>query len=103
LFHAKNFGKIPVKLVGQVLKQTDQEKQNIINAHSVSTAQLCTLVVGALAGKQAKAKVDDFLPFQRRRDFDGLSEQTKAAIQWALKNKTMPPVIIGMLGAELNG
>jgi hypothetical protein len=100
IFHAERFGKVPMALLRTMLEQASNEQQQLINAQSISTAKLAVTVVGALGGKTAKASVDDFLPFERPKT-TGISSETKEAMQWALKNLRLPPVIVGLIGAEL--
>ena len=91
---------MPIRLLQTMLEQASTEQQRLINAHSMSTAKLAVTVVGALGGKTARAKVDDFLPFEQDKP-NGISSETKEALQWALKNHRLPPVIVGLIGAEL--
>jgi hypothetical protein len=100
IFHAERFGKVPVALLRLVLEQASNERQQLINAQSMSTAQLAVTVVGALGGKTARANVDDFLPFARPKP-SSITEETREALQWALKHQVLPPVIVGLIGAEL--
>jgi hypothetical protein len=100
MFHAERFGKVPIKLLQAMLEQASTEQQRLINAHSMSTAKLAVTVVRALGGKTAQAKVDDFLPFEQAKP-NAISSETKEALQWALKTHRLPPVIVGLIGAEL--
>ena len=101
MFYAERFGKVPVGLLRTMLEQASTEQQRLINAQSMSTAKLAVTVVGALAGKGARAKVDDYLPFEQSRP-NAISSETKEALQWALKNHRLPPAIVGLIGAELS-
>lgn len=60
------------------------------------------LVYGALGGKSNKVKIETFLPYEIKNGTNALKESTEEALRWALKNKKMPPVVIGLIGAELN-
>lgn len=102
IFHAANFGKAPVKLIGSVLHHCQLNVQQKINAESISTAKLSMLVYGALGGKSNKIKIEDFLPYELKGNPDALKDSTKEALRWALKHRKMPPIIIGLIGAELN-
>lgn len=102
LFHAGNFGKVPVKLLQVCTRQLSDAKQETINAQSISTAKLSSIVMGALGGKRAKVKIEELLPYEIKRNNNTLKESTIQAMKWALKNETMPPAIIGMIGAELS-
>ena len=101
IFHAERFNKLPVALLTLVLEEASKEEQRRINAESMSTAKLAVTVVGALAGKGTKAKVDDYLPYEQPSR-TSISSETRAALQWALKNHRMPPAIVGLIGAALS-
>ena len=101
LFQAANFSRLPVKLLADVLKHYYETMQRRTNASSVATAKLAVMVCSALGGKGNKIKLDQFLPFELNDGGQSIKESTKQALQWALKNEKMPPVIIGMIGAEL--
>lgn len=101
LFHAASFGRMPVKLLQACIQQLSEDKQETINAQSVATAKLSSIVIGALGGKKAKIKMEELLPYAMKKDDNGLSGATIAAMKWALKNEQMPPAVIGMIGAEL--
>lgn len=102
LFHAQNFSRLPVKLLGDVLKYYREAMQRKTNASSIATAKLATVVCSALGGKGMKPKLDDFLPFEMGNSSQGLKQSTKEAMQWALKHEKMPPAIVGMIGVELS-
>lgn len=101
LFHAENFGKVPVALIYDLLENHHKTLKMQVNANSISTAKLGTVVISALGGKQAKAKLDDFLPYPREDKEDTLSEKTKDAVKWALKTQHLPPQVVALLGSEL--
>lgn len=102
IFSAKNFKRLPVKLIADVLEHEQKAFQFRTNAASVSTAKLATVVVSALGGKGTKMKLDHFLPYELEGDNSGLKSSTKEALRWALKNEKMPAAIVGMIGAELS-
>lgn len=83
------------------LRHLVEAHQERTNADSVATAKLAMLVYSALGGKTNKAKMSDFLPYEVKKDDNGLKESTINAMRWALKHHKMPPSIIGLLGAEL--
>lgn len=85
-----------------MLELCEKRKQQEINAHSVSTAKLGLMILGAFGQKGVKGKLDDFLPFDREKGENEIGEKTRAAMLWALQNKKMPAVVVGMIGAELN-
>lgn len=102
IFHSANFNRTPINLIFCVLHHSSLYAQQKINAESISVAKLSMLVYGALGGKSHKASLESFLPYEIQKGVDGLNESTKEALKWALKNKQMPPAIIGLIGAELN-
>lgn len=75
--------------------------QRRTNAASVTTAKLAMVVCSALGGKGNRAKLDQFLPFEINNGPELMKQSTKEALQWALKHETLPPAIVGMIGAEL--
>lgn len=101
LFSAERFGKLPVKLLHVCMEQLSESQRELVNAQSISTAKLSSIVIGALGGKKTKVKMEELLPYEIKRNDNGLKESTIAAMKWALKHETMPPAIIGMIGAEL--
>jgi len=101
LFQAANFSRLPVKLLADVLRHYYETMQRRTNASSVSTAKLAMVVCSALGGKGNRTKLDQFLPFELNDGAESIKQNTKDALQWALKNERMPPAIVGMIGAEL--
>ena len=93
---------MPVKLLRVCVEQLTEIKQETINAQSVATAKLSSIVIGALGGKKTKIKLEELLPYEIKRNNHALQESTIAAMKWALKHETMPPAVIGMIGAELS-
>lgn len=102
IFHAANFNKAPIKLIACVLDSCYLSIQQQTNAKSISTAKLGVMIYGALSGKSSKIKLESFLPYEIKDGTNSLKESTEEALRWALKNKKMPPIIIGLIGAELN-
>ena len=101
LLHASNFNRVPIRLIVALLNYQAKEKKQTINAQSISTAKLGMVVIGALAGKKAKASINDFLPFESETNPSGMQQSTIDALKWALKNEKLPPVIVGLIGVEL--
>lgn len=101
IFHAKRFSKLPLGFLKNTIECLLENQQQLINAKNVSVAKLACLIYGALGGKSQKVDVYSFLPFEKPKDKNGISPSTIAALKWALKHETMPPSIIGMIGAEL--
>lgn len=81
------------------------EKQDITkyNLHSVSTAKLATLVLGAVAGKKAKNTAEDFLPFDPRKikKDNGITDESMGVLQRLMKTRRMNGKVISMLADEL--
>lgn len=101
LFHANSFGKLPIKLLQVCIRQLSEDRRDTINAQSIATAKLSSIVIGALGGKKTRIKVEELLPYAMRKGDQGLKESTITAMKWALKHEQMPPAVIGMIGAEL--
>ena len=82
------------------LEKHDITKYNI---HSISTAKLGTVVVGALGGKKAKVSVDDFLPFDTKRikKESGISDESMAVLKRLMRSRKMDGRVIGLLADEL--
>ena len=82
------------------LEKYDVTKYNI---NSISTAKLGTVVVGALAGKKARASVDDFLPFDTKKikKENGLSNESLAVLQRLMRSRRMDGRVIALLADEL--
>ena len=82
------------------LEKHDITKYNI---HSISTAKLGTVVVGALGGKKAKVSIDDFLPFDTKRikKESGISDESVGVLQRLLRTRKMDGRVIALLAEEL--
>ena len=101
MFHAERFGKLPVVFIQACLGNLLEAKKEEVNANSISTAKLSSLVFSALGGNNVKTKLEDFLPYEIKKGNDGIKESTMEAMKWALKYEKMPPAIIGLIGTEL--
>jgi hypothetical protein len=101
IFQAERFGKVPVKLLQTCIRHLSEDRQERANANSIATAKLSSIVLGALGGKKVKVKLEDLLPYETKKPDNALQDSTISAMKWALKHETMPPAIIGMIGAEL--
>jgi hypothetical protein len=101
LFQAANFARLPVLLLWDVLEHCSKTERTKANAGSMATAKLGTVVVSALGSKGTKVKVSDFLPYEPEKGDGSVSEKTREAMKWALRNQRMPSQIIGLLGEEL--
>lgn len=102
IFHAERFGKVPIKLLQACIEQLSENKQETINAQSISTAKLSSFVIAALGGKNTKVNMEELLPYAMKKECNGLQKSTIAAMKWALKNEPMPPAIIGLIGSEFS-
>lgn len=102
IFHAERFGRLPVVFLRACLANLFEAYKEQLNAQSISTAKLSSLVFSALGGKGKKSNLEDFLPYEIKKGNNDLQEDTIEAMKWALKHEKMPPVIIGLIGAELS-
>ena len=98
-----SFGKQRVKDVVTALKWLEKHDITKYNIHSISTAKLVTVVVGALGGKKARVSVDDFLPFDTKKikKENGLSDESLAVLQRLMRSRKMDGRVIGLLADEL--
>lgn len=98
-----SFGKQRVKDVITALKWLEKHDITKYNIHSISTAKLGTVVVGALGGKKARVSVDDFLPFDTKKikKENGLSDESLAVLQRLMRSRRMDGRVIGLLADEL--
>ena len=98
-----SFGKQRVKDVIAALKWLEKHDITKYNIHSISTAKLGTVVVGALGGKKARVSVDDFLPFDTKKikKENGLSDESLAVLQRLMRSRKMDGRVIGLLADEL--
>ena len=101
IFHAENFARLPVRLISDVLESNAKITKMRMNANSVSTAKLGVMVASALGGKSNKAKITDFLPYELEDDESVITESTREALKWALREQKLPAAIVAMLGSEL--
>lgn len=85
----------------EAVNYTTKEKQQTINAMSISIAKVAVTAIGMVVGKKSRARIEDFLPFEKPKDDKDISKKTVEAMEWALKNEKLPPAIVGIIGAEL--
>ena len=99
-----NFGKQRVQDVVTALKWLEKHDITKYNIHSISTAKLGTVVVGALGGKKARVSVDDFLPFDTKKikKENGLSDESLTVLQRLMRSRKMDGRVIALLVDELN-
>lgn len=92
-----------MKDVITALKWLEKHDITKYNIHSISTAKLGTVVVGALGGKKARVSVDDFLPFDTKKikKENGLSDESLAVLQRLMRSRKMDGRVIGLLADEL--
>lgn len=102
-WEAHNFGKQRIKDVIAALKWLEKHDIAKYNISSIATAKLGTTVVGAVAGKKAKATIDDFLPFDTRKlkKENGLSDESLAVLQKLMRSRRMDGRVIALLADEL--
>ena len=98
-----SFGKQRVKDVIAALKWLEKHDITKYNIHSISTAKLGTVVVGALGGKKARVSVDDFLPFDTKKikKENGLSDESLAVLQRLMRTRRLDGRVISLLADEL--
>lgn len=101
VFNLGNFHRLPVLFLKAILEEVAESRRQNINAKSIATAKLSSIVISALGGKSAKHKLDDFLPYEMPKTNKDLKISTKEAITWALKHEKLPVAIVGLIGAEL--
>ena len=85
------------------MKWLEKHDTTKYNTQSISTAKLGTVVVGALAGKKAKAVPDDFLPFDTRKikKDTGITDESLKVLQRLMKTRRMDGRVIALLADEL--
>jgi hypothetical protein len=98
-----NFGRQRVKDVAAALKWLEKYDTTKYNIQSISTAKLGTVVIGAIAGKKAKATPDDFLPFDTRKlkKENGLTDESMEVLRRLMKTRKMNGRVIALLAEEL--
>jgi hypothetical protein len=69
----------------------------------MSTAKLCMVVVGALAGKTSKATIDDFLPFDTRKikKENGMSSESLEVLRRLMKTRKLDGRLLALLAEDL--
>lgn len=100
---AKSFGMQRTRDVVAALKWIEKYDINKYNIESISTAKLGAVVVGALAGKKAKATPNDFLPFDTKlvKKETGVTDESLMVLRRLMKKQRMDGKLIGMLAEEL--
>jgi len=89
--------------VVKALKWLEKHDVNKYNIQSISTAKLCTVVVGALARKKARTNAEDFLPFDTRKikKDNGITDASLGVLKRLLKTTKLDGRVIGMLADEI--
>lgn len=102
-WQAKQFAKQRVSDVQAALKYLEKHDATKYNAQSIATAKLATVVVGALAGKKARAKPSDFLPFDTSQidRSAGPTEASLIVLRRLLKTRKLDGRLVGMLAEEI--
>lgn len=92
-----------MKDVAAALKWLEKHDTTKYNINSIATAKLGTVVVGALAGKKAKATPDDFLPFDTRKlkKEAGVTDASVLVLRELMKTRKMNGRVIALLADEL--
>lgn len=102
-WQAKNFGLQKLDDVKAALKYLDKHDVAKYNVQSVAVAKLGTMAAGMMAGKKAKVKPEDFLPFDMKalkRD-DGVTDASLVVLQKLMKQRVMDGRVIALLADEL--
>lgn len=102
-WHARHFAKQRVSDLQAALKYLEKHDANKYNAQSIATAKLATIVVGAVAGKKAKAKPADFLPFDTSQVDKGAgpTEASLIVLRRLLKTRRLDGRLVGSLAEEI--
>ena len=102
-WEAHSFGMQKVDDVKKALQWLENHDLQKYNISSISTAKLATLVLGALGGKNTKANVNDYLPFDTRRikKDRGVSSGSLAVLRQLMKTRRMNGRVIALLADEL--
>lgn len=92
-----------MKDVVAALKWVEKHDITKYNISSVSVAKLCTVVLGALAGKKSKATPNDFLPFDTRalKKENGVTDASIIVLKRLMKKQRLDGRLVGMLAEEL--
>lgn len=87
----------------KALKWIERHDVNRYNIDNIATAKLGAVVVGALAGKKARATPADFLPFDTRKlqKDSGVTDESLRILRQLLKTRKMDGRLIGMLAEEI--
>jgi hypothetical protein len=93
---------VPIAFMQVCLENLLEKQREQVNAQSIATAKLGGVVLSALSSKGKKTSLADFLPYEMKKGSNDLQSETEHAIRWALKNEKMPPIVIGLIGAELS-
>jgi hypothetical protein len=108
-YHAANFGRLPLSHLARTLDFVERRTQVDTNLASLTTARLASVVVSAVAGRNARqVKASDFLPFDpMQTDKDeqrsALSEEGRKTLKKLIKTKQLPVMLFGLVMDDLRG
>ena len=108
-YHAANFGRLPLSHLSRTLDFIERRTQVDINLASLTTARLTSVVVSAVAGRNARqVKASDFLPFDPAEADKGeqrsaLSEEGRKTLKKLLKTRQLPVMLFGLVMDDLRG
>lgn len=108
-YHAANFGRLPLSHLARTLDFIERRTQVDINLSSLTTARLASVVVSAVAGRNARqVKASDFLPFDpNQTDTEekrsALSEAGRKTLKKLLKTRQLPVMLYGLVMEDLRG
>jgi hypothetical protein len=102
-WQARHFAKQRVSDVQAALKYLEKHDSTKYNASSIATAKLATVVVGALAGKKARAKPSDFLPFDTSQTDKGAgpTDASLMVLRKLVSSRRLDGRLIGTLAEEI--
>ena len=85
------------------MKYLEKHDVNKYNIQSVAVAKLGAMAAAMMGGKKAKAKPEDFLPFDTKkikRD-DGVTDASLIVLQRLMKERLMDGRVIALLAEEI--
>jgi hypothetical protein len=99
----RNFARQRARDALSALKWLEQRDMAEHNAQSISTAKLCMVVMGALGGKNTKATVDDFLPFDTRKikKDNGITSESLQVLRRLMKTHKLDGRLLAVLADDL--
>lgn len=102
-WNAANFGKQKVADVKAALKYLEKHDVTKYNIQSIAVAKLGAMAAMMMGGKKAKAKPDDFLPFDTKsiKKNTGVTDESLTVLAKLMKEKMMDGRLIALLVDEI--